>query len=80
MLDPSGFRIVLTNLLVGLSDRPAGLGIEDRAAAGCSLIDGENKRTLLYFNASTNALPNASAASGPDPVINLPSFSTALAV
>ena len=78
MLDPAGPGVMLPELLVRLRGDAAGLGIEDRAGAGGPLVDRENVGG--YFRASTRARPNSSAASGPEPVINGPSFSTGFPV
>ena len=45
------------------------------------MFDPDQKTGIRsYFSASIKALPNSSAASGPEPVINFPSCSTGLPV
>ncbi len=79
MLDPAGPRVVLRELLVGLGNDPAAAVVEDRPRAGRPLVNRENNGSYCA-SASTSALPNSSAASGPEPVMMLPSFSTGFPV
>ena len=80
VFDPSRFGEMLMKFLVGLRDGPAGSAVKDRPGPGGPLINGENQMGAYDFKASANALPNASAASGPEPVMSKPSCSTGLPV
>ena len=79
MLHPAGLWEILMDFSVGLRNDSAVPVEENGARAGRSLVNREDVR-LYFLSASTSALPNASAASGPEPVMILPSVSTGFPV